>query len=189
MRTSCLAFMFLLLSVASESQVADQKLRVHAEVKSQRYCDVDEEIFSLRARFRISLINGRTSAVLVSREIYPLLLVSRSLYDARNGKHEFEINPPDVFPQPPPSREAIQKQMAERRVVQPGEKFEAETMEGVLLTAKTEHYSKLEALGPGVHWVQLVMTVNDEVTGAYLNAISQPVKVTVEQYPKSEKCE
>ena len=149
---------------------------------------MDEEIFSLRVTFRISLINARASAVLLSRQIDPIVLVSHSLEDSRNGRHEFEIHPADVFPQPPPSRESIQKALAERRVIKPGEKFEAETMEAVLLTPKTEHYSKLEALGPGVHWVQVVVSVNDEGTGAFLSAMSQPMKVTVEQYPKSEKC-
>jgi len=184
----CFMFAFLLLSVASEPQSADQQLKVRAEIKSQRYCEVDEEILSLRVTFRIGVINTRSSAVLVGRQI-PVVLVSRSLDDLRNGKHEFEINPPDVFPQPRPSREAIQKGLAERSVVQPGEKFETEAMETVLPTAKTEHYSKLEALGPGGHWVQVVILVNDESTGTFLKAVSQPMKVTVDQYPKTEKCE
>jgi hypothetical protein len=189
MRALCLVFTFLLLSIASEPQTADQQLQLHAEIKSRRYCEVNDEIFSLRVTFRISLINARASAVLVSRQIGPIVLVSPTLDDLRNGKHEFEIHPADVFPQPPPSREAIQKELAERRVVQPGEKFETETKEAVLLTPKTEHYSKLEALGPGVHWVQVVMSVDDEGTGTFPSAISQPMKLTVEQYPKSEKCE
>jgi hypothetical protein len=184
-----LAFALLLVSVASEPQTADQQLKVHAEIKSQRYCEVDEEIYSLRVSFRISMVNTRTSAVLVSQKIYPLVLVSRTLDDVRSSRHELEIHPGDVFPQPPPSSAAIQKELAERRVVQPGEKFEAETMEAVVPTAKTEHYSKLEALGPGVHWVQLVMSVNDADSATFLNATSQSMKVKVEQYPKSEKCE
>ena len=188
MRALCLAFTFLLLSVASEPQAADPQLKLHAEIKSQRYCEVDDEIFSMRVTFRISMINARSSAVLVGQQI-PVVLVSRTLDDVRKGKHEFEILPGDIFPQPPPSREAIQKELAERRVIQSGEKFEAETMEAVLPTPKTEHYSKLEALEPGLHWVQAVMSVNDEGTGAFLSAMSQPMKVTVEQYPKSEKCE
>jgi hypothetical protein len=189
MRRYYLAFAFLLVSVASEPQAADQQLQLHSETKSQRYCEVDEEIYSLRVTFRISIVNAGTSAVLVSRQIYPLVLVSRTLDDARSGRHELEIHPGDVFPQPPPSTAAIEKQMAERRVVQSGGKFEAETMEAVLPTAKTGHYSKLEALGPGLHWAQVVISANDEGTGAFLSAMSQPMKLTVEQYPKSEKCE
>jgi len=189
MRRYYLAFAFLLVSVASEPQAADQQLQLHSETKSQRYCEVDEEIYSLRVTFRISIVNTGTSAVLVSRQIYPLVLVSRTLDDARSGRHELEIHPGDVFPQPPPSTAAIQKQMAGRIVVQPGETFEGETMQAALPTAKTKHYSKLEALGPGVHWMQVVLWVNEERTGTFRNAISQPMKVTVEQYPKSEKCE
>jgi hypothetical protein len=189
MRKYCLAFTFLLLVVAAEPQAADPQLKLHAEIKDQRYCEVDEEIYSLLVPFRISLINGRTSPVLVSRRIHPLVLVSRTLDDAQSGRHEFEIHPPDVFPQRPPSRAAIQKEMAERSVVQPGEKFDAETMEADLLTPKTKHYSKQAVLGPGVHWVQVVISVHDEGTGTYLRAVSQPMKVTVEQYPRSEKCE
>lgn len=185
----CLAFMFLLLGVAAEPQAADPQLRLHAEIKGQRYCEVDEEIFSLLVPFRISLINGRTSAVLVSRGIHPLVLVSRTLDDARSGRHEFEINPPEFFPRRPPSSDAVQKGMAERRVVRPGEKFDAETVEAILPTPKTEHYSKLVALAPGVHWLQAVISLNDEDTGTFLSAVSQPMKVTVEQYPRSEKCE
>jgi hypothetical protein len=189
MRALCLAFTFLLLSVAAEPQAVDPQLKLHAEIVSQRYCEVDEEIFALRIPFRISLINGRTSSVVVSRRIDPLVLVSRTLGDARSGRHEFEINPADDFPQPPPSRDAIQKEMAEQPVVRPGEKFDAETMEAVLLTPKTEHYPKQEALALGVHWVQVVISVKDEGSGTYLSAVSQPMKVTVEQYPSSEKCE
>lgn len=184
-----LAIALLLVSIASEPQTASQQLSVHAEIKSQRYCEVDEEIYSLRVSFRIRMVNTRTSAVFVSQKIYPVVLVSRTLDDVRSGRHELEIHPGDVFPQPSPSSGAIQKEQSERRVVRPGEKLEAETMEAVVPTAKTGNYSKLEALGPGVHWAQLVMSVNGADAATFISATSQPMKVKVEQYPKSEKCE
>jgi len=188
MRKHHLAILLLLLPVAVKPQTPDERLKLHAEIKSQRYCEVDDEIFSLRVTFRIILINASASAVLVSPQIDPMVLVSQSLDASRKGRHEFEIHPGDVFPQPPPSRAAIQKELAERRVIQPGEKFEAETLEAALPTAKTEQYSKLEALGPGVHWVQAAISANDEGTGEFLSAISQPMKVTVLKYPKTERC-
>jgi hypothetical protein len=86
----------------------------------------------------------------------------------RKGKHEFELNAPDSFGQPTTKPEG--------RVVRQGEVFESETMETTIPTPKTAKYSKLEALAPGMHCMQVVITAHFEGTLKFASAVSQPIE-------------
>jgi len=176
-----LAVLLLLLPVANASQTPNQQLELHAEIKSERYCEVDDEISSLLVIFKIRLVNNGNVPVVVVRRPYPLLLVSRTLPNLKRGKHEFELHEPESFG-PPTTK-------PEQRVVRQGEVFESETVETIIPTPKTTKYSKREALAPGTHYVQAVVTVQVEGALKFADAVSQPIEITILKYPKTENCE
>jgi hypothetical protein len=179
MRKHHLAILLLLLSVAAKPQTPDENLKLHAEIKSERYCEVDDEISSLLVMFKVRLINSGKIPVVIGQPIYPLLLVSRTLLNLQKGKHEFEVHAGDVFAQPT-TRGA-------QSVVRQGEVLESEA-EARLPTPITAKYSKLEALAPGTHYVQVVITAQFEGTLRFASAVSQPIEFAVMKYPKTEKC-
>ena len=181
MKKHYLAILLLLLPVASRSQTPVAPLELRAEIKSQRYCDVDDEISSLLVKFKFRLANNGNAPVVIAQRTYPLLLVSRTLTDLQRGKHEFELHAPDYFG-PPTTK-------PEQRVIRQGEVFESETAETTIPTPKTAKYSKLEALAPGMHYVQVVITVQLEGTLKFAEAVSQPINLTVLKYPKTENCQ
>jgi hypothetical protein len=181
MRKHHIAVLFLLLPVAAKPQTPDEPLELHAEIKSERYCDVDDEISSLRVIFKVRLVNNGKVPVVIAQRTYPLLLVSRTLPNLQRGKHEFELHPGDSFSPP--------KSKPEQRVVRQGEVFESETMETAIPTPKTVKYSKLEALAPGMHYLQVVITAQLKDTLKFANAVSQPIEITILKNPKTENCQ
>lgn len=181
MRKHHLTILLLLLPVTAKSQTPVASLELHAEIKSERYCEVDDEISSLLVKFKFRLANNGNAPVVIAQRTYPLLLVSRTLTGLQRGKHEFELHAPDYFGPP--------KTKPEQRVVRQGEVFESETMETTLPTPKTAKYSKLEALAPGMHYLQVVITVQLEGTLKFAEAVSQPINLTVLKYPKTENCQ
>src|SRR5580692_2509969 len=100
MRKYHLIVLLLLLPVAAKPQTPNEQLELHAEIASERYCKVDDEISSLRVIFKTRLTNNGTMPVVIGQREYPLLLVSRTLPNLQNGKHEFELHAPDSFGQP-----------------------------------------------------------------------------------------
>jgi hypothetical protein len=180
MRKHHLAVLFLLLPVGATPQTPNEQLGLHAEIKSERYCEVDDETSTLRVIFEIRLVNNGKVPVVVSQRIYLLLLVSRTLPNLQRRKHEFELHAGESFVQPTTK--------PEQRVVGQGEVFESETLETFIPIPKTAKYSKLEALAPGLHYLQLVITAQLEGTLGFTGAVSQPIEITVAKYPKTEKC-
>lgn len=181
MRKHHLAVLLLLLPVAATPQTPNEQLGLHAEIKSERYCEVDDEISTLRVIFKIRLVNNGKIPVVVGQQTYPLLLVSRTLPNLHRGKHEFELHAGDSLGQPTTK--------LEQRVVGQGEVFESETRETFIPIPKTAKYSKLEALAPGLHYLQLAITAQLEGTLRFTSAVSQPIEITVAKYPKTEKCQ
>ncbi len=181
MRKLHLIVLLFLLAVAAKPQTPNEQLELHAEIKSERYCNVDDEISSLRVVFETRLINNGEVPVVIGQREYPLLLVSRTLPNLQKGKHEFELHAPDSFGRPTTKPEG--------RVVKQGEVFESETTETTIPTPKTAKYSKLEALAPGTHYVQVVITAQLEGTLKFASAVSQPIEIKILKYPKTENCQ
>jgi hypothetical protein len=181
MRKYHLIVLLLLLPVAAKPQTPNEQLELHAEIASERYCKVDDEISSLRVIFKTRLTNNGTMPVVIGQREYPLLLVSRTLPNLQNGKHEFELHAPDSFGQPTTE--------PEQRVVKQGEVFESETTETTIPIPKTAKYSKLEALAPGMHYMQVVITAQFEGTFKFASAVSQPIEIKILKYPKTENCQ
>jgi hypothetical protein len=180
MRKRHLAILLLLLPVTAKPQTPDKPLELRAEIKSERYCEVDDEVSSLLVKFKIRLVNNGKEPVVIAQRTYPLLLVSRTLTNLQRGKHEFELNAPDYFG-PPTTK-------PEQHVIRQGEVFESETMETTIPTPKTAKYSKREALSPGMHYLQVVITAQLEGTLKFAEAVSQPISITILKYPKTENC-
>jgi len=176
-----IAVLFLLLPVAAKPQKPNEPLELHAEIKSERYCAVDDEISSLRVIFKVRLVNNGKVPVVIAQRTYPLLLGAMTLPNLRRGKHEFELHAGDSFG-PPTTK-------PEQRVVSQGEVFESETMETAIPTPKTVKYSKLEALAPGMHYLQVVITAQLEGTLQFANSVSQPIEITILKNPKTENCQ
>lgn len=146
---------------------------------------------------RVSRCESRFGSVSSTREPLPFWLVGKSLsfwshahsMTREMGGMSLRSMLPMSFHSRRPRKRRFKSKWQSGASFQPGEKFETDTMEVALPTAKTKHYSKREALGPGVHWMQVVVLASDEGTGAYITATSQPMKVEVEQPPNSNRCE
>ncbi len=185
-----LAVMVLVLTIAilAQPQSTDKHLTLGAEIKAQRYCEVDDEIASLLVRFRMRLTNTGGPNVVVDQHIYPLVLVSRTLKDVKNNNHEFELHAPDIF-SPSTSQEPSSKRSdRDQHVIRDGETFEADSMETTLPIPRTAKYSPLEALAPGTHYVQIAVSAVVEGTTNFVRTTSPPFRITVENNPRIEKC-
>ncbi len=177
------AFAFLLIRSAT-AQETDQQLKLHAEVVSERYCEVDRRVNSLLLKFKINLTNTRNLAVLFYPNPYPVLLVARTQNDLLRHKYEFQLHAPDVFfrvndqPRPRPVP----------RVVRAGEELESETMEITVPAPRASRLSRYEALDVGLHYVQLRMDLQVYGAATYLRAISQPLAITIDRNTNPNKC-
>ena len=177
---------FALLSASTAAQDPDKQLNLHAEVVSQRYCDVDSRINSLLIKFKINLANTRNPAVEFYPNPYPILLVARTQTDLLKHSYEFQLHAPDVFdsvndpPRPAPVP----------RIIRAGEQLESETMEITVPTPRASRLSRYEALSVGIHYIQLRMDLQVEGRQlTFIGAISQPLAITIERNNKPEKCQ
>ena len=80
MRKHHLIVLPLLLAVAAKPQTPNEQLELHAEIKSERYCNVDDEISSLRVIFTTRLIAVGSSNLRCSEEVS-----TQALDQPRNG--------------------------------------------------------------------------------------------------------
>ena len=103
MKVHSVLFLVGLTIIHAAPVTADQELDLRAAIASHRYCPVDKDVIVLLVKFKIRLTNGGNAAVVVGQQPYPLLLMSRRREDLEKGKHEFELHPPDIFPQSPES--------------------------------------------------------------------------------------
>jgi hypothetical protein len=167
-----------------KAQQAEQQLRLHAEMISERYCKVDSRSNSLLIKFKINLTNTQNPAVLFYPNPYPALLIAKTKADLLKHKYEIQLHAPDVFtalsdhplPRPVP------------RIIRAGEALQSETMEITVPTPRVPQVSRYEALNIGIHYIQLRMHLDVEGATSYVQATSQPIVVTIERNTTSKEC-
>lgn len=177
-----------LLSVSTTAQETRDQLRLHADVLSQRYCEVDRRTNALLVKFKIKLANTRNPAVLYYPNPYPILLVARTHADLLKHRYEFQLHAPDVFVLVNDRTEAHPRLVP--RVLRAGEELEAETMEITVPAPRAFRLSRHEAVHAGVHYVQLHMDLQVEGRPlTFIRALSQPIPLTIERNTKPQKCQ
>jgi hypothetical protein len=186
MNIYALVFLIAFLVTAANPQITDEKLTLNTQIRSQRYCKVNDKIAALLVSFKIKVVNAAHLAVEVSPPVYPIVLVSHTLDDVRKGNHEFELHSPDAFDQ---SNSPEPSQKPERHVIHQGEDLEFDSVETTLTIPKTKTYSKVEVISPGTHYLQVVLEMGIEGTNSFVRATSKPMKIRIEENPTEEKCQ
>lgn len=191
MRACKVIFLIACVSLLTAERQSEENLILHAHVKSQRYCEVDNEVVALLVRFTISLSNYGDSPVLIqSASIYPRLLLSENIADLLKGEHKFELWPPDVFRQSDKASSGGRpKSIGGTQRIEPGEVFETETMEVTIPTRRNENYSGRDVALPGLYYAQLVLEPRLSGTNRFTRVISDPVEITIEKRPIVHKCQ
>jgi len=178
------------LIFANREPVVDGQLKLDVGVASKRYCTVDDEITSLRIKFKTALANVGPNSIRVNPPFHPRLLISRTLEDLRKGKYEFKLYGPDLIHRSQESTESVAANDAGSHNVdlRPGQVFESETMEISIPTPRTSHFSKMEALPPGEHYIQALIEGRIGSTQRVVRATSEPIKIYVDQNPQIQTC-
>ena len=189
MITNRLTILVLLLTIQGRPQASDEHLKLHAEIESERYCEVDNETSSLLVKFKVRLLNSGKLPIVLDQPIYPLLLVSRTLQSLQKHDHEFALHPPDVFDVIGDGSSQVQPVTHPNQVlvVRGGDTLETNTLETTVPTRRRGK-SKAAGLAQGSHYVQVVLQGQIEGTESFIRATSQPLKITVQKMPKLENC-
>lgn len=179
----------MIAAVTAESQIFKDHANMKATIESKRYCAVNSKKASLAINFSVALENTTSATITIRQPIQVVPLVSRTLQDLQNSKYDLTLYSPDDFGLVKPGSNVPKTRPASRQTnVKPGDVFTGQTMETAFPIALTAQFPKWEALGPGIHFVQLVSDSEIQGTGTFVRITSQPIEITVDKHPKVEKC-
>lgn len=177
----------MILAGAARPQIVHEESRMQATIDSQRYCQVDQKRASLVMKFSLAWKNSTSRTITIRQPVHVVPFVSRTLRDLQHSKYEFTLYAPDVFPKPGKRAHGIGP-ATQPTDVKPDQQFTGETMETAFPIPLAAKFSKLDALEPGRHFVQLVLGSKIQGTGTFVRITSQPIEITVEEHPKIDKC-
>jgi hypothetical protein len=187
-RCNCGA-LILFFAISRIGQAPERPLRLHAAIERARYCKVDQQVSSLLITFRVRLRNGGKHSIVIDQPIHPLLLVSDTLDHLRMGRYRFELNGPDLFANSPLHGESIPMNLSSQVFLRERETLEPNTLETVVPVVRRKRAVRSPSgLAAGAHYLRVVVQGQFEGTEKFVQAGSEPIKITVDRSPKLELC-
>lgn len=179
----------MILPSTVPSQIVKDQARMEAKIESRRYCEVDSKKTSLAINFSVVFKNTTISTITMHQPIHVLPLVSRTLPDLQHKKYELTLYSPETFGLVKPDNKVPEAATDSRQTsVEPGEMFTAQAVTTPFPIALDAKLPTWEALGPGIHFVQLVLDSEIQGTATFVRITSQPIEIIVDNHPKVNKC-
>lgn len=183
-----LLLLVLSLSVLSEAQTLGlEDAQLTATILSQRDCRTDAEFHSVFLGLRLQLLNNATLPVEVAFPLGGVLIISRTLADAKAGRHEFELHGAELLRPPEPGTAP----KVEYRLLPPGQSIESVSNNVQLVPTRG---SEGDGLRAGKHYLQIRIDGsfrNPEPAGTepiFRRITSAPIPFHVERYPVPVDC-
>ncbi len=194
MRTCIYVLLLVCGCAAACAQSADRykarDIELSVNVIEQPYCRVDDEVNSVRLKFRIAVTNRGGEEISVPENAYPIAPIARTLDDLERGKVEFELRPPEKFPPDSAQGDNDESRYVER-VIEPRETKEIEAEVSLVVTRLLDKVPK-DALAPGTHFLRLTFPIlrwSDRRLQKYTDVTSKPIEVYLMLHSSAPACE
>jgi hypothetical protein len=176
-RASSVRKVFLLAVILTVLSPAQTGPVLTATILSQQDCRTGAGFHSLFIRLRLELVNHTEQDINVPFPLGGALIISRTLANARAGRHEFELNGAESPGQPAPANVPHAKHL----MVSPGQRVESVSRYLQLVPTRMGEKSELT---PGTHYLQIQMSFlpkNAEPTDVsqYRKVMSAPIAFDV----------
>lgn len=175
-------------ALPSEAQTLDvEGAQLTATIVSQRDCRMDAEFHSLFVGLKLELLNNTAVPVEVAFPLGGVAVISRTLADAKAGRHEFELHGAESLrPTVPVTAPKILY-----KLVSPGQRIESVSNNLQLVPTRE---GDRDGLKPGKHYLQIQIDGffkdpdSGETHSVLRRITSAPIPFDVERYPVPVDC-